>query len=189
MGRVEEILEFWFGAADRSDRQQVWFAADPTFDRACSAGFLADHERAAAGDLDQWMDAPAGSLALTLLLDQFPRNMFRGTARAFATDGKALAVAKPALARQFDRALPPIRRVFLYMPFEHSENLDDQRESLRRFRELAIEDPPLAGFIPYAERHLEVIERFGRFPHRNAVLGRAATPAEAEFLTSGDSPF
>ncbi len=115
--------------------------------------------------------------------------MYRATARAFATDGKALAVAKQALARKLEGALPPIRRVFLYMPFEHSENLDDQRESLRRFRALAIEDPSLAGFTPYAERHLEVIERFGRFPHRNAVLGRAATPTEAEFLASGDSPF
>ncbi|HXR35091.1 MAG TPA: DUF924 family protein [Candidatus Binataceae bacterium] len=89
MGRVEEILESWFGAADESGRRQVWFAPDPAFDRACSAGFLGDHEHAAAGDLDGWMDAPPGSLALALLLDQFPRNMFRGTARAFATDGKA----------------------------------------------------------------------------------------------------
>lgn len=125
MGRVEEILEFWFGAGDKPDRQQVWFAPDPAFDRACSAGFLADHERAAAGALDEWMDAPAGALALTLLLDQFPRNMFRGTARAFTTDGKALAVAKHALARQLDRVLTSVRRVFLYMPFEHSENLED----------------------------------------------------------------
>src|SRR5260370_35294276 len=128
MGRVEEILEFWFGAADGTDRQKVWFAPDPAFDQACTSAFLADHEHAAGGDLDGWMDAPSGALALILLLDQFPRNMFRGTARAFATDTKAQAAAKDALARQFDSALAPIRRVFLYMPLEHSENLDEQRD-------------------------------------------------------------
>jgi uncharacterized protein (DUF924 family) len=189
MGRVEEILEFWFGAADGTDRQKVWFAPDPAFDQACTTAFLADHERAASGEWDDWMDAPSSALALILLLDQFPRNIFRGTARAFSTDAKAQAVAKDARARQFDRSLTPIRRVFMYMPLEHSENLDDQHESLRLFRELAGEDTALAGFVPYAERHLEVIARFGRFPHRNAVLGRVSTPAEAEFLSSGDSQF
>jgi len=188
MERVEEILHFWFGPGDDPDRQRLWFDSSPAFDRECTAGFLADYERAAAGALDSWMDTPAPALALTLLLDQFPRNMFRATARAFATDAKALAVVKQALARRFDRAIPPIRRVFLYMPLEHSEQLDDQRESLRRFRALAVEVPACTGFISYAERHLAVIERFGRFPHRNAILGRAPTPAETEFLAGGD-PF
>ncbi|HZY58871.1 MAG TPA: DUF924 family protein [Candidatus Binataceae bacterium] len=189
MVRVEEILEFWFGAADSTDRQKVWFAPDPAFDQACTAAFLADQERAASGQLDDWMDAPSSALALILLLDQFPRNMFRGTARAFETDAKARAAAKDALARQFDSALTPIRRVFMYMPLEHSENLDDQHESLRLFRKLGSEDAALAGFVPYAERHLEVIARFGRFPHRNAVLGRVSTPPEAEFLSSGGPHF
>ena len=189
MRRIEEILEFWFGSADGTDRQKVWFAPDPAFDQACTTAFLADHEHAAGGELDGWMDVPSGALALILLLDQFPRNMFRGTARAFATDVKAQAAAKDALARQFDRSLMPIRRVFMYMPLEHSENLDDQHESLRLFRELACEDPALTGFVSYAERHLEVIARFGRFPHRNAVLGRVSTPPEAEFLSGGGSSF
>jgi uncharacterized protein (DUF924 family) len=116
------------------------------------------------------------------LLDQFPRNMFRGAPRAFATDPKALLMDKDAVARGFDLALPPARRPFIYLPFQHSENLDDQRESARLFRKLATEHPALAGYVEYAEHHLEVIRRFGRFPHRNAVLSRASTPAEAEYI-------
>jgi len=190
MGRVEEILEFWFGASAnaRRERARVWFVPDPVFDQACTAGFLADHERAAAGELDDWKDEPRSLLALTLLLDQFPRNIFRGTARAFATDRQALALAKDAVAREFDLALPPIQRVFLYLPFEHSENLNDQSESVRLFRQLAAQDPAMAGYLKYAEQHMEVIRRFGRFPHRNAILGRISTPEEAKFIASSVSP-
>ena len=113
MGRVEEILEFWFGRGDDSGRQRMWFSADPAFDQACSAGFRTDYERAAGGQFDGWMDEPSSALALILLLDQFPRNMFRGTARAFAADYKALAVAKHMVAAKLDRALEPLRRAFV----------------------------------------------------------------------------
>jgi uncharacterized protein (DUF924 family) len=189
MGRVEEILEFWFGCGDGSDRQEMWFSAGRAFDQACSAGFRADYERAARGALDDWMNEPSGALALILLLDQFPRNMFRGTARAFATDSKALAIAKRMVAAKLDHAVTPSRRAFVYMPFQHSENLSDQHESMRLFRELAEEHSELADYLKYAERHLEVIARFGRFPHRNAMLGRASTPQESEFVSSGGESF
>jgi uncharacterized protein (DUF924 family) len=182
MDRVGDILQFWFGDGSDPEHERLWFAQDAAFDQSCKVGFLADHERAAAGELDSWKEAPAGALALTLLLDQFPRNIFRGMARAFATDPKALLMAKDAVARGFDLAQPPARRPFIYLPFQHSENLDDQHESARLFRKLAAEHPAMAGYVEYAEHHLEAIRRFGRFPHRNAVLGRASTPAEVEFL-------
>jgi uncharacterized protein (DUF924 family) len=188
MERAEEILKFWFGAGD-SGRQQLWFSADPAFDRACTNGFSGDYERAAGGELDQWMKQPASALALILLLDQFPRNMFRGAARAFATDSKARAMTRHVVAAGFDRALSAPRRAFVYMPLEHSEDLADQHESLRLFRELAQDDPAEAGYVQYSERHMELIARFGRFPHRNQVLGRISTPQELEFLSSGDSHF
>jgi len=182
MERVDEILKFWFGDGSDPAHERLWFAQDDGFDQACRSGFLADYERAAAGELDSWKDAPSSALALILLLDQFPRNIFRGTPRAFATDPKALATAKGAVARGFDLALPPVQRPFVYLPFQHSENLDDQKESVRLFHKLAAEHPATAGYVGYAEHHLEVIRRFGRFPHRNAVLGRASTAPEAEFL-------
>jgi uncharacterized protein (DUF924 family) len=181
MGRVDEILEFWFGGGD--DRR--WFVVDAAFDEACATGFLADHERADAGAFDEWTAQPRSALALILLFDQFPRNMFRGTPRAFATDGKALALAKNTVARGFDRALSPVERAFVYLPFEHSENLDDQRESVRLFRQLGDEHPLLAGYLQYAEEHCDVIRRFGRFPHRNAILGRISTSEETESLARG----
>jgi uncharacterized protein (DUF924 family) len=182
MNRVDEILEFWFGDGSDPEHESRWFAHDAAFDQACSARFLADHERAASGELDGWKDEPSCALALILLLDQFPRNIFRGTARAFATDPKALATAKEMIAHGFDLALPPVRRSFVYLPFEHSESLDEQKESVRLFHKLAAEHPAMAGYVEYAEDHMEVIRRFGRFPHRNAVLGRASTPEEAEFI-------
>ena len=182
MERVDEILQFWFGDGSDPEHERRWFAQDAGFDQACRNGFLADHERAARGELDCWKAEPSSALALVLLLDQFPRNIFRGMARAFATDSTALATAKEAIERGFDLALGPARRPFIYLPFQHSENLDDQHESVRLFRKLAADDPAMAGYVQYAEHHLEVIRRFGRFPHRNAVLGRASTPEEREFL-------
>ncbi len=189
MERVETILRFWFWATETQRRDpRVWFVADPAFDQACRAGFLADHERAAAGELDDWRDEPRSTLALILLLDQFPRNMFRGTPRAYATDNQALSVARHAVARAFDRALTTTERVFVYLPFEHSENLDAQRESVRLVRQLADQDPSMSGYLEYAERYLEIVRHFGRFPHRNAILSRTSTPEEAAFLASGTSP-
>lgn len=188
MDRVKEILAFWFGAdeAERGrDRDSIWFSGDPDFDRACTAGFLADYELAAAGALSPWITQPRSCLALILLLDQFPRNIFRGSAQAFATDNQARAAARHALAQGFDTTLVPIERTFVYLPFEHSEKLDDQLESVRLFRLLAEDNLDLAGYIEYAELHLEVIRRFGRFPARNAALGRESSPAEVEYLANG----
>jgi uncharacterized protein (DUF924 family) len=179
MSRVDDILDFWFGGADR---ERSWFAPDAEFDRTCTANFIGDCRAAAAGELDAWKVDARSSLALTLLLDQLPRNIFRGTARALAADERARTVAHHALARGFDRELPPRQRAFLYMPLQHSENADDQLESVRLFRALAAENPDSAGYIAHAEEHCETIRRFGRFPHRNAVLGRESTAAEREFL-------
>jgi uncharacterized protein (DUF924 family) len=180
--RVSEILQFWFGDGSDPQHERRWFMQDAAFDEACRAGFLADHERAAVGELDGWKQSPLGALALILLLDQFPRNMFRGTPRSFATDPQARATASEAIARGLDLALSPTRRSFVYMPFEHSENPVDQEESIRLFRNLAAEHPEMAGYVGYAEQHRDVIRRFGRFPYRNAVLGRISTPAEMEYL-------
>jgi uncharacterized protein (DUF924 family) len=184
MERVDEILQFWFGVGSEEEHERRWFAQDASFDQSCRNGFLADHERAARGELDSWKAEPSSALALILLLDQFPRNIFRGTPQAFATDSKALATAKEAIERGFDLALPPARRPFIYLPFQHSENVDDQHESVRLFRKLAVEHPATAGHVKYAEHHVEVIRRFGRFPHRNAVLGRVSTPEEAAFRSN-----
>jgi uncharacterized protein (DUF924 family) len=183
MERAEEILRFWFWASANTRRDaRVWFVPDAAFDQACTTGFLADHERAAAGALGHWQEAPRSVLALILLLDQLPRNMLRGTARAFATDAQALSIAKHAVARRFDRALTATERVFVYLPFEHSENLADQDEGVRLFRQLADQDSSASGYLEYAEGHRETIRRFGRFPHRNAILGRTSTAEEAEFI-------
>jgi uncharacterized protein (DUF924 family) len=182
MDRVEQILKFWFGDDLHPGHQRHWFAQDAGFDRACRTAFMADYESAAAGNLEEWKSAPSSILALILLLDQFPRNMFRGTPRAFATDPMARAAAKHAIAHGLDRAVAPACRPFNYLPFEHSENLDDQYESVRLFHRLAEEHPALADYVPYADGHFETIYRFGRFPHRNAILGRASTPEEIDFL-------
>jgi uncharacterized protein (DUF924 family) len=184
---VDEILEFWFGALTDDDpsaskqTQARWFMPDPEFDRLCTERFLHRHEDAARGLLDDLRSDPRSCLALVLLLDQFPRNMFRNTPRAFATDAKARDVARHAIGAVFDRTLSAVERMFLYLPFEHSENLDDQFESVRLTRALAAEDPD-SDAVKYAEQHLEIIQRFGRFPARNAALGRQSTDQELAFL-------
>jgi len=187
----DEVLDFWFGAPGSETvgkRRKEWFQKDPDFDWQVHSQFLSIHEQAAAGQLDHWQETPQGALALVLLLDQFPRNMFRGTARAFATDPQALAVAQSAIAQGFDRQLSPVQRQFFYFPLEHSENLEDQRQAVERFAAIK-NDPETADSYPYAVRHCEIIERFGRFPHRNAILGRETTPEEAQFLTQPGSSF
>ena len=182
----QSILDFWFtpepgSAAGKT--QSRWFVPDPAFDRLCEARFLSSYEDAACGRLDDWKNRPRSCLALVLLLDQFPRNMFRNTARAFATDAKAREMSRPALASGFDRELSPLMRMFLYLPLEHSENLEDQWESVRLTSTLAAENPDQAGSLNYAEQHLEVIRRFGRFPGRNRALQRQTTKEEMDFLT------
>jgi uncharacterized protein (DUF924 family) len=159
----------------------VWFEADPAFDAALRDGFGALAARAAKGELDVWAETPSGALALVLLLDQAPRNLNRRDPAAFACDAHARAVARRALERGFDRDLPPLRRQFLYLPFEHSETLADQEDSIRLFATLpdgALHD----HCVDFARRHHAVIARFGRFPQRNAVLGRRSTDDEARFL-------
>lgn len=191
MSRVEDILAFWFGQPSEpryGKPQDFWFTKKPQFDQELRNNFLGDYQQAAASELDHWRASPHSCLALILLLDQFPRNMFRGTAIAFATDPQALAAAKHAVAKGFDQELMTVERWFVYLPFEHSENLDHQHQSVELFATLG-DDPDSAATIDYAIRHRLVIERFGRFPHRNKILGRATTPEEAEFLKQPRSSF
>lgn len=191
MSRSDGILAFWFGsttAPDYGKQRSIWFTKNPEFDQQVRHCFLSDYEQAVAGKLNHWQQSPPSCLALIILLDQFPRNMFRGTDQAFATDAQALSVARYAVAQGFDRELLPVQRWFIYLPFEHSENLADQQQSVELFNSLSA-DPDSASTIDYAIRHKSVIERFGRFPHRNQILGRATTPAEAEFLQQPGSSF
>lgn len=191
MSQVNEILEFWFGnpeSADYGKQRKQWFTKNPTFDNDVRSQFLNDYQQAAAGQLDNWKTSPQSCLALIILLDQFPRNMFRGQPQAFATDSKALETAEHAIDWGFDQELLPIQRWFIYLPFQHSENLKHQHQSVELFSTLK-DDPNCAEGIDYANRHLRVIERFGRFPHRNSILGRQTTPEEAEFLKQPGSSF
>jgi uncharacterized protein (DUF924 family) len=179
MATPDDVVGFWFadGMAER------WFAPDPDFDRLVRQRLLTHHEHAAKGVYDVWMQTPRGCLALCILLDQVPRNVFRGTARAFATDAKALAVARHALEHGLDRGLSQPQRLFLYLPFEHSEALADQARACELMQ-------PLGDDLhDWALRHKAIIERFGRFPHRNAILGRVSTPEEIEFLKQPGSSF
>ncbi|HUH83832.1 MAG TPA: DUF924 family protein, partial [Stellaceae bacterium] len=178
------ILDFWFGTpgSPEHDRSRaVWFKADAAFDAELCERFLDDHERAHNGRLDHWRLNRESCLALLLLLDQLPRNLFRGTARAFAGDAAARAVARHGLARGFDRDMPPVRRWFFYLPFEHSEHLGDQGLSLRLHATLP-DDGDKASAMDWAQRHYDIIARFGRFPHRNGALRRVSTPEEEAFL-------
>lgn len=168
-----DILSFWFAP----EHEAFWFASTPDFDREIASRFGALHEQAHAGELDFWADTAEGALALILLLDQFPRNMFRGTPRAFESDARARAICRLALERSFDRLRPVRERPFFYLPLEHSEDLDDQRDCVRLNAELAHEN-----YLDYAVAHHEIIDRFGRFPHRNHILGRETTAEEAEFM-------
>jgi uncharacterized protein (DUF924 family) len=181
----EEVLTFWF-ADDPAAHRKVWFERDDAFDAAC-ATLAAAREAAKSGALDHWADTPKGGLALLILLDQIPRNLFRGQAEAFATDAKAREVARAMIARGFDRVLTPVERGFVYLPFEHSEDLADQEEGLRLFiaRHADRDDDGLE----YARRHRDVIKRFGRFPHRNAALGRTNTPEEKAYLAEPGAGF
>ncbi len=184
--RAQALIDFWFGAPGdpgRDEHRQIWFRSTPEHDSALRERFLADYRRAAAGELFDWEAAPESALALVLLLDQLPRNIFRDTPGAYATDPAARAVADRALGRGFDAVLPTNWRKFLYMPLHHSEDLADQRRSLELFEALP-EYTGREGTRRYAARYIDVIERFGRFPHRNAFLGRQSTPEEIAFLAA-----
>ncbi|MCW3481374.1 DUF924 domain-containing protein [Neisseriaceae bacterium JH1-16] len=187
-----EVLDFWFGGHDLdalSVTQDYWFAKDEAFDAELRRRFLGLWQSARAGQLDDDVDSARGALALAIVLDQFPRNLFRGTADAFATDAQARGLAREALASRWDVALPPVARWFFYLPLEHSEALADQEESLRLYGTLPEDSPDRDSVLDYARRHHAVVARFGRFPHRNAMLGRASTPEEQHFLTQPGSSF
>jgi uncharacterized protein (DUF924 family) len=188
MSRTDEILEFWFGPDCRKDfvqRSRQWFEAEAEFDRRCTEAFLNDYQKAAEGALDNWKNEPRSCLALILLVDQLPRNMFRGQPRAYATDSYALAVAKHALSQKMDQLIELPERLFFYLPFEHSENLADQRRSVELAEAAVAQYPPAGPFLDYAREHLATIQRFGRFPHRNVILGRTCTAEEEAFLQQG----
>ena len=184
-----EVLLFWFcPASERGKAHKHWFVKSEAFDLEVRQRFLAVYEEAAAGKLTHLKESAADCLALIVLLDQFPRNMFRGTPRAFATDPLALETARHAVDRGFDRSLLPVERLFVYLPFEHSEALADQDRSCDLTRALDAY-PETNDVYRYALAHRDIIRRFGRFPHRNAILGRASTPEELEFLKGPGSSF
>src|SRR5215472_4273913 len=183
--RARALLDAWFGPpgdADRERHREIWFKSTAEFDASLRNAFLADYEAGAAGELRSWEASAVSALALVLLLDQIPRNIFRGMPRAYASDAAARAAADRALARGFDRLVPEVWRRFFYMPYHHSENLADQHRSVALFDALP-RDPDRRGALRrYGRPYVEVIERFGRFPHRNEILGRKSTPAEIALL-------
>jgi uncharacterized protein (DUF924 family) len=189
----QTVIDFWFGAGDGP--REAWFRPDPAFDGQIALRFGGWVEQALRGELDSWglppqaPKPPLSALALIVLLDQFTRNIHRGSAQAFAGDKRALEMAREMVARGDDRRLLPLQRWFAYLPFEHAENLQAQRESMRLFAALAAEHPALADALTWARKHHEVIERFGRYPHRNALLGRPSTPEELDFLLQPGSRF
>ena len=178
---IDEILAFWFS----EDSKQRWFAPTPAFDRLIRERFAGLVARAAGGELEAWERSAKGCVALCILLDQMPRNLFRGTPRAFATDHKALDIAARAVDLGLDQELPPEQKQFLYLPFAHSERLADQLRAAALF-----EAAHLSETLAYVQdHHLAIIRRFGRFPHRNPILGRSSTPEELEFLARHGEDF
>ncbi|WP_421247545.1 DUF924 family protein [Aeromonas jandaei] len=196
----QPLLDFWFGdPADdalRAKRQApLWWGKSSETDALLARRFGAQAEAAANGELDDWADVPSGKLALILLLDQLPRNIHRGTPTAFARDPLAREQCLKGLSLGMDRQLSPLERVFFYLPLEHAESREQQARSVALFEELAAEqahspaNETFAGFADFARRHQVIIERFGRFPHRNVTLGRTSTPEEAAFLLQPGSGF
>jgi len=178
---AEDVLDFWFAEG----RKALWFNGGDDFDRLVEEILSALHRQAAAGDLDDWAATPRGALALVLLLDQVPRNIYRQTPQAYASDSQARRVAREAVDAGRDKKLSQVERVFLYLPFEHSEDLADQELGCRLMGDLD-ENP---DWLDFAERHRDLIVRFGRFPHRNAILGRQCTPEEDAYLAQPGAGF
>lgn len=194
--RVEAILSFWFGdstALDYGHYRKAWFIKDSAFDEQIRDQFLTDTRKAAAGIYEDWKALPHSAVALILLLDQFPRNIYRGQPHSFATDAQALEVAQHVVNASLDRSLIPAYRFFVYLPFEHSEDMHHQDHCVELMQRLIEEVPDLdeglKGGLDYAKRHRDVIKQFGRFPHRNEILGRKSTPAELAFLQQPGSRF
>jgi uncharacterized protein (DUF924 family) len=178
--RIDEVLDFWFGGKDSAalgSKRAIWFEESPPFDEQIRARFGRLHERAAEGELDHWRNTATGCLALIIILDQFSRNLFRTGPRAYACDVRAREHAELALARGYDKSVFTVQRVFCYLPFEHTEDLSVQEKSVELFVKLGASD-----YLQHAVCHRDQIVRFGRFPDRNAALGRKNTPAEEAFL-------
>ena len=196
---ITSILEFWFGTDEddtkaAAQQSKLWWSKDTAVDQTISDRFQASTLAAANGELDVWAATPRGLLALILLTDQFPRNMYRGLSTSFAFDPLALQWSLMGLNHGFDQALRPIERVFLYLPLEHSENIAHQERSVQLYEQLLRDVPPtqektFAGFVQFAIRHRDIVVRFGRFPHRNAILGRATTEEARAFLQTAGSSF
>ena len=189
---ARDVLDFWFGdptSSTHGSNRVEWFRKDPAFDASIRARFGALIERGLRGELEAWAATPLGALAQVIVLDQFTRNVFRGTPRAFAGDARALNAARAMVGSRQDEELPPFQRAFVYLPFEHAEGIDMQHEAVRLYTRLVALDPAQAGGLDYAERHRDIIERFGRFPHRNDILGRQSTAEEIEFLKTPGSGF
>lgn len=192
---IDSVLEAWLGTAEPTepiDPAQVgrWFRKDPELDALIARRFAPLVEHAASGELSGWEETPNGALALLILLDQWPRNLYRGSAQAFAADPLALDVAERSIARGFDRKVGFLPRMFFYLPLEHAEDPAKQERCIALFQTMAAEAPAdlaktAQGFVGYAEQHRDIIARFGRFPHRNAALGRASTPDEEAFVAQG----
>lgn len=176
--KYENILDFWFS----SEVKPKWFAKDVNFDQEIKDKFEGYYEAAKKGILASWENSPLGTLALVIILDQFPRNMFRGSFLSFATDNLALSHSKKAIEKNYDAELTKEQKQFLYMPLMHSENLEDQMLSMELFSHISENNE-------YAKRHMEIIKRFGRFPHRNAILNRKSTDEEIIFLLEPNSSF
>lgn len=175
-----DILDFWFAP----QHKELWFVKNADFDGKIRAQFELVYQAAIASELDHWQDTPEGVLALVIVLDQFPRNLYRNSAKAYQTDAKALGVAQKALENKFDQKLTPEQRLFLYMPFMHSEELEHQETSVQLFKSMGDENA-----YQYAVLHRDIVARFNRFPHRNEVLGRLSTPEEVAFLKQPNSSF
>lgn len=190
--QAQQVLDFWFGRPDdpaHGKPREAWFKKDASFDASIAQRFGTLIEQALAGRLDAWGAQPSSALARILVLDQFTRNVFRDTARAFAGDAQALAGAQALVAAGQDRAMSGVQRQFVYLPFEHAEQMAAQDESLRLFARLERDAPELSGLLHWAERHHAIVQRFDRFPHRNAALGRASSAEEIEFLKTPGSGF
>ncbi|WP_299014667.1 DUF924 family protein [uncultured Photobacterium sp.] len=194
----QEVLDFWFGELNEemtvTDRNALWFQGGEATDKLIAERFQMLVSRAGRGELSHWTKEAKGSLALIILLDQFTRNIYRGLSAAFRYDSLALAICKRGLANNQDEQLSPIERVFFYLPLEHSETVEDQEECVFRFDRLRqVVSPAHAiifeGFYQYAVSHHDVVKRFGRFPHRNAVNGRLSTKEELEWLQGGGQRF
>lgn len=190
-----QVLDFWFGASDDpgyGQSRQAWFRKDPAFDAEIGRRFGPLVERALLGEIDDWLTRPVEplpALAQVIVLDQFPRNLFRGSGRAFAGDAMALQTARALVASGADRQLIGVQRQFAYLPFEHAEDLSHQRTAVQLFQQLATDEPALAGLVDWAQRHHDVIAQFGRFPHRNAALGRPGSVEENAFVQTPGTGF